>query len=434
MNKFLAGASTAAHQVEGNNKNSDFWTLENIKHSSFKEPSLEAVDHYHRYKEDIDLLKAAGLNAYRFSIEWARVQPTEDKFDELEMGHYKQVIAYCHSVGVTPVVTLHHFSSPKWLISQGGWEAEQTVDSFKKYVTVVMNHMGSELTHVCTINEANMGIQLTRIIEKFKKRRLEAFEDTKSALSGGQNEAQVGINLKASSQQLSMVEAGEAFGIPPAEVATFLSSRSPKGQKIIMDCHVGAREIIKQAYPEIRVGLSLSLYDYQVLGEDTGYAGKLWSEDFEQFLPHIQNDDFIGVQNYTRKLIEGDGEAEIPKGSVVTEMGNEFYPHSLKNVCSRIAEVWEKELLITENGVSTSDDSLRQEHLKVVFKDIQEGMEAGLNITGYLHWSLLDNFEWQLGYSQKFGLIGVDRSSMKRSPKESLWLLGKLYSDTFVRN
>lgn len=117
--EFLLGASTAAHQVEGNNRYSDLWAQEQMEHSSFAEPSNDAVDHYHRYEEDIALLAGAGLNAYRFSIEWARVEPQEGCFDESELEHYRKVIRCCREHGVEPVVTLHHFSSPKWLIERG---------------------------------------------------------------------------------------------------------------------------------------------------------------------------------------------------------------------------------------------------------------------------------------------------------------------------
>jgi len=147
--EFLLGASTAAHQVEGNNRYSDLWAQEQMEHSSFAEPSNDAVDHYHRYEEDIALLAGAGLNAYRFSIEWARVEPQEGCFDESELEHYRKVIRCCREHGVEPVVTLHHFSSPKWLIERGGWEAESTVDYFKRYAVKVVEALGDELHYIC---------------------------------------------------------------------------------------------------------------------------------------------------------------------------------------------------------------------------------------------------------------------------------------------
>ncbi len=117
---FMLGAATAAHQVEGNNIGSDYWIMENLEHSVFVEKSGLAVDHYNRYEEDIDLLKQAGLNAYRFSIEWARIEPVEGQWNEKEMEHYIKVIDYCLANGIEPVVTYHHFSSPAWLITKGG--------------------------------------------------------------------------------------------------------------------------------------------------------------------------------------------------------------------------------------------------------------------------------------------------------------------------
>ena len=153
--EFMFGAATAAHQVEGNNVNSDFWVMENLPGSMYKESSLDAVDHYHRYREDIKLLANAGLNAYRFSIEWARIEPTKGNFDKSEIEHYRNVLKCCHENSVTPIVTLHHFSSPKWLISEGGWESENTIGYFKNYCEYVVSELGDLIPYICTINEAN---------------------------------------------------------------------------------------------------------------------------------------------------------------------------------------------------------------------------------------------------------------------------------------
>ena len=152
-NKFLLGAATAAHQVEGNNAHSDFWALEQMENSSYKEPSLDAVDHYNRYEEDIQLMADAGLNAYRFSIEWARIEPDKGQFDEHEIAHYKNVLKCCQAHNITPVVTMHHFSSPKWLISEGGWESETTIQHFADYCRYVVSKLGNLMEYVCTITK-----------------------------------------------------------------------------------------------------------------------------------------------------------------------------------------------------------------------------------------------------------------------------------------
>ena len=143
---FLIGAATAAHQVEGNNIYSDCWAQEQMSHSTYKEKSGIACDHYHRYAEDIRLMKQAGLNAYRFSIEWARIQPEEGVFDRAQIEHYRDVIRACKENGIEPVVTLFHFSSPAWIIRKGGWEADSIVADFKSYAAYVVDNLGSELT------------------------------------------------------------------------------------------------------------------------------------------------------------------------------------------------------------------------------------------------------------------------------------------------
>ncbi len=139
---FLLGAATAAHQVEGNNTNSDCWVLENLPHSGYAEPSLDAVDHYNRYEEDIKYMAEAGLNAYRFSIEWARIEPKRGTFDENEIEHYRRVIQCCKKNGLTPIVTMMHFSSPKWLIEDGGWNSPNVVDHFAAYCKYVITQLG----------------------------------------------------------------------------------------------------------------------------------------------------------------------------------------------------------------------------------------------------------------------------------------------------
>ena len=149
---FMIGAATAAHQVEGNNIHSDYWAQEQMTFTSFDEPSGLACDHYNRYEEDISLLAQAGLNAYRFSIEWARIEPQPGVYDEKEIAHYRSVLECCHAHQVEPIVTMHHFTSPKWLIEQGGWENPETVDKFAAYCRYVVGQLGSLFTYVCTIN------------------------------------------------------------------------------------------------------------------------------------------------------------------------------------------------------------------------------------------------------------------------------------------
>lgn len=414
---FLFGAATAAHQVEGGNSNSDYWAQELMTHTSFHEPSGDAVDHYHRYAEDIALLAEAGLNAYRFSIEWARIEPEEGRFDEAALGHYRDVLRVCREHGVTPVVTLHHFTSPKWLIAKGGWESESTVGYFARYAEYIARELGDELGYVCTINEANMGLQIAAIAKRYIKQLLFGGKKEK-------NTAQVGLNLR---QMLANMKGGRAenlavFGTENPQ--TFVSQRSAAGDLLIMRAHEAARDAMKAVCPDLKIGLTLSLHDVQAAPGGEKAAAKVWDEEFRHYLPYIQNDDFLGVQNYTRTVIGRRGPLPNPADAELTQMGYEFYPEALANVLRKVAEDFRGELVVTENGLGTADDSRRVEFIRRALEGVRGCLEDGLPVRGYFHWSLLDNFEWQKGFAMTFGLIAVDRSTMERLPKPSLRFLG----------
>lgn len=413
-NLFLVGAATAAHQVEGNNRNSDFWVMEHLKHSDYAEPSDLTCDHYRRYREDIKLLADAGLNAYRFSIEWARVEPEEGRFAYDEILHYRDVLAACREYGVTPIVTLHHFSSPAWLIRQGGWKKERTIELFARYARYVAENLGSELEYVCTINEANMGYQLQKVME-----------DMQNGASR-EGDVQVGVAIDMKKILLSMIEQGIAFRCSPLRVNAFLRPRSQKDEALVMRAHQAAKAALKKAAPHVKIGLTLSLFDYQPLpgGEDA--AAKLWAEDFDFYLPYIQNDDFLGVQNYSRKRVSAKGALPPNKDAPVTQMGYEDYPQSVGHVLRKVHESFKGDLIVTENGIATSDDERRCAFIREACGSVFAAMEDGVPVKGYCHWSLMDNFEWQAGYSKTFGLIAVDRTTLTRAPKESLFVLGEL--------
>jgi len=419
---FLLGASTAAHQVEGNNIHSDYWTMELMKSTSFAEPSADAVDHYNRYEEDILLLKNAGLNCYRFSIEWARIEPAEGKFDKIEVEHYRSMIRFCKDNGVTPIVTLHHFTSPKWLIAKGGWEAETAVEYFRRYCAYIAEKLGNELEYIVTINEANMGLQLTAIAKRYMKELL--FKRKKKS-DGNDSKAQVGINLKQmiANQKIAATENVEVFGVE--KLHTFVSQRTPEGDLLIMRAHCAARDEMKAICPHLKIGLSLSLHDMQPRRGGEKHAAKEWHAEFSHYLPYIRDDDFLGVQNYTCSRFGFFGQIDQPKGAELTQMRYEFYPEALANVIRAVHKEFKGDILVTENGIATSDDSRRVEFIRRALEGVYNCIEEGIPVKGYCHWSLLDNFEWQKGFSMTFGLIAVDRKTQTRYPKESLSYLGR---------
>jgi beta-glucosidase len=409
---FLLGAATAAHQVEGNNIHSDFWAIEQVSGSMFKEPSGICLDHYNRYREDIDLLARAGLNAYRFSIEWARIEPEQGYFDSKEIQHYREMLEYCHHKSVKPIVTMHHFSSPKWLILKGGWESETTADYFTKYCAFVVKELGSLLEYVCTINEANMGLQIANV--------------ARSKLAQMKGAVAVGVETDIESIMASrMAGISEVFcGMNPKKICHFFSMRTPDGDKVIMHAHEKARDTMKAICPHLNIGLTLALSDCQVLPGGEKNAEVERTEEFLHYLPYLQKDDFIGVQNYSRKLMGPEGRMPPPEGAELTQMGYEYYPQGIGNTVRYVAQHFSKPILITENGLASIDDSRRVEFIRQALESVQSCITDGIPVKGYMYWSLLDNFEWALGFEPKFGLIAVDMETQKRLPKESLNYLG----------
>ena len=406
---FLLGAATAAHQVEGNNVNSDFWALENLTSTIFKEKSLDAVDHYNRYEEDITLLKKAGLNAYRFSIEWARIEPEEGEWNEEALEHYRQKILFCRKNGIEPIVTMHHFTSPKWLIKKGGWNGAEVANSFAKYCEKVVKVIGGEIKYVCTINEANMGLQFAKIMKDMQNKAIDV---------------QVGVDADGMMQKMMSYgkEAMETYGINPSNV--FLFSGGVLGNASVINAHMKARDAMKAACPHLKIGITLSLHDFQSQSGGEHLAYLEWVEEFTQYLPYIANDDFLGVQNYSRKLVSSEGRLSAPEGAKITQMGYENYPAAVGNVVRKVAEGFKGDIIITENGIAETDDSVRIEFIKTALEGVQACINDGIPVKGYMYWSLLDNFEWMLGYTPTFGLIAVDRATQIRHPKKSLDFLG----------
>lgn len=329
------------------------------------------------------------------------------------MGHYRDVIACCKKNGIEPVVTLHHFSSPAWLISKGGWEADTTPADFARYTRYVLERMGPELSYICTINEANMGIQVAAIAQQYMKQMMSS-------------NVQMGLDLEKlmAGQALAAAENMAVFGTEQPQC--FTSPRTPHGDEIVIAAHKEARAVIRELCPAAKVGLTLSLYDIQAQPGGEEIAAKKWVDEFAHYLPAISDDDFLGVQNYTRCRIGPEGELPAVKNAELTQMDYEFYPDGLEHVLRRVAREFTGELLVTENGIATGDDARRVAYIRAATDGVARCVTDGLPVKGYFYWSLLDNFEWQKGYGITFGLIAVDRATQHRTPKSSLAYLGSL--------
>lgn len=410
---FLLGAATAAFQVEGNNKNSDTWVEEQLPHSGYEERSFDAVDHYHRYEEDIKLLADAGLNAYRFSIEWARTQPEPDVWDVGELEHYRKVLMCCKRYNVTPIVTMFHFTSPKWLITKGGWENPGVIDYFVEYCKKVVSELGDLMEYVCTLNEANMRMQITEILKEIGMQ------------AGGDNNLQIGLNLGNDVQDIGEMEKAEAFGLKwPERAFPFVSPCTEEGDKIVMLAHQAAKKAMLEVCPNLKIGITLTVHDVQSAAGGEKLAEKEWEDEFLHYLPYIKEDEFLGVQCYTRKRFNSEGSMKPEEGVALTQMGYEEYPEAVVNAVRKVAFLFPNDIIVTENGIATDDDQKRRMFIKKAADGLMDCIADGIPVKGYMYWSLFDNYEWQKGYSMKFGLVGVDRTTQKRIPKKSLYYLG----------
>lgn len=311
---------------------------------------------------------------------------------------------------------MHHFTSPRWLIEQGGWEAEATVERFARYCRYVVEQLGDLFTYACTINEANMGLQIAAITKRYMQMM---------KAQSAEGKVQVGINLGDTLKERMKKQAAEnrkIFGTPNPQV--FVSSRTPEGDLLVMKAHQAAKAAMKAVKPELQIGITLSLHDIQSLPGGEEAAAREWEEEFMHYLPYIKDDDFFGVQNYTRTLMGPDGSLPVPDGAETTQMGYEFYPQALGHVIRTVHKSLPIPLIVTENGVAVSDDSRRVAFIEEALRGVDSCIEDGIPVKGYMYWSLLDNFEWQKGFSMTFGLIAVDRATQQRSPKPSLTFLG----------
>lgn len=411
---FLWGTATAAHQVEGNNVNSDFWTLETAPGTIFAEPSGDACDHYHRYADDIGLLKDLGFNLYRFSIEWARVEPEDGMFSAAEIAHYRRVLECCHANGMTPMVTLHHFTSPRWTMRMGGWENAEIVGRFARYAERMAHDLGDLIPYCCTINEAN----LPRLLAVMMSAQPPAASDPDP-------NAPVGADMSALRDPRRTpwwAESARRMGVAAEQLNPFLFSTSPAAAKYVCEAHVAAREVFKRARPDARVGITLALVDVQSRGGDQ-MARRIWDDLLYSYAPYLRGDDFLGVQNYSRVLVGPNG--PLPPELEVTQMGYEYYPEALAGVLRETHKLG-LPLIVTENGVATDDDARRVEFIDRALAGVEACLGEGVDVRGYTYWSALDNFEWMMGYTMRFGLISVDRATQQRTVKPSARHLGAI--------
>lgn len=390
---FLWGAATAGHQVEGDNSASDTWFAEHVSPSVFQEPSAGGCDSYARWAEDIDLAAGLGLNSYRFSVEWARIEPAEGVYDEDELDHYEAIVDRCVELGLAPVVTFNHFTSPHWFAAKGAWLAPDAPQVFARYCRVVAERLGDRIAYAITLNEPNLARLLTWI-------GLPPFV----------------VELERATLQACSTKAGvERYRLSNVMLAEEMDAMWDGMEA----GHRAGKAAIKAACPELPVGLSIAIIDDRVVGDDPSVRDRKRAEVYQRWLVLAREDDFVGVQNYEAVPYDADGAVPPPPGVPVNGMGSAIDPTSLAGAVRYAYEVTGRPVLVTEHGLSHDDDALRVPFIPAALDGLLDVMAEGVPVLGYTHWSLLDNFEWIFGYTKFYGLHAVDRTTYERTAKPS---------------
>ena len=374
---FLFGAATAAHQIEGGNVNSDWWAFEHDPDSGVRDVSGDACDSWHRWEEDLDLAASIGLNAYRFSVEWARVEPEPGEFSIAALDHYLRVAEGCRARGLVPVVTLHHFTLPGWMAERGGFESPEMPARLGTYAGKVGDALGDVIGIACTINEPNIVALMGYLLGVFPPK-----------VADRARFDQVSATMRASHREM-----------------------------------VAALRAARGSFP---VGLTLSMAEMEAGEGGEAQRARAIEHLEDAYLRETGGDDFIGVQCYTRLRFGPDGPVDIPEGSRRTKMGYEYRPEAVEHTVRRAAAVTGLPVLVTEMGISADDDAERIAFIDAVVRGVSSCLSDGLDVRGLFYWTLLDNFEWVLGYSQPFGLVACDRETFVRRPKPSATHWGQM--------
>ena len=394
--RFLWGTSSAAHQVEGDNRNCDWWEFEQQPgRIANGDSSAIANDHYHRYREDFALLREMSQNAHRLSIEWSRIEPSPGAFDAHQIRHYRDVLGELREQGIEPMVTLHHFTSPIWFTHKGGWAVRGSEHAFLPFVHHVADQLGDLVTLWITINEPTICAANGWVTGEFPPGRR-----------------------------------GDIAGLYR------VTSNLRKAHEL-------AYSAIKRRWPDASVGLSHHKLLFLPASERSRdrWAARTsqtaldrWPVAPGQFRRIVEStSDFIGIAHYWGQMCAFDAgrprdqfirRFNVP-GRPVTKMGLSADPSWMRQVLNEVRGLG-KPVYITENGLATDDDEWRRRYIVETLSNVLLAIADGVDVRGYFHWTNTDNFEWARGYGMPFGLIGVDRRTLERTIKPSGYLYGRI--------
>lgn len=401
---FLWGASTAAHQVEGGNRNQ--WTVWELAHAgrlaakarkeyghlqiwpdikkAAEDPlnyvSGNGVDHYNRFEEDFDILNRLNLNAFRFGIEWSRLEPEEGRWDEREFQHYKDYIKGLKMRGIKPILNIWHWTQPFWFEERGGFSRSRNLKYWHRLIKKISSEFADEIDYILTINEPNV-------------------------------------------YSLASYLAGEW---PPQKRNPFLAMNTMRN---LIRAHKYAYTTLKREHPSLMVGAAPNFITVKVrhpidpvarlVSKFMEYAWNWWFVD--RIKKHM---DFTSFNFYTTIYASGPTITHpvMPRQNMGAhnDLGWYMEPGAIIHPIIKAWKRYKKPIIVTENGVADMHDRYRRWWIDETIQAMSQARELGVEVIGYLHWSLLDNFEWDKGWWPKFGLVTVDRENgMKRTVRES---------------
>lgn len=402
---FLWGTATSSHQVEGNNTNNDWWAWEQEGgHVLHDQRSGLACNWWEDAEADLDRAAEMGLNAHRISIEWSRVEPEPSVFDEEALERYRQILLGMHERGIEPMVALHHFCNPLWLVEKGDFGSDIVVDYFQRYTAKVAATLGDLIPKWVTLNEPMVYVYIRYLVQE---------------------------------------------GPPPQERGWWPALAVVRR---LLACHAAAYHTIKEAYPLAQVGVAKNMPLFEaapgrgVLAKWTAVQvdrlfNMTWWDSLQTGrvkrpfgggrIKYLAGSfDFVGINYYTRYYVK------FPPGrniilpdwgdeAVVSDGGyGEVYPAGLYQMIKRVTR-YQKPIYITENGLPDQADKLRPAFLLTHLREVWRAINFCFPVMGYYHWSLIDNFEWARGWTQRFGLIEMNPETQERTLRDS----GRLYQE-----